>query len=144
MAPVREMKDSLVAQQEKLSELVVQAETLIEKLSEIGTNSDGLAAAAQLGRLDLVTFLFGIVGVLLIFGGLFAFGYVKGESYSVAKKTAEDIAEKRLADLIGEMRDEFENIKKLRDRTDQPSSTPAVANPRKATAAKEMSDNGKG
>lgn len=64
-----------------------------------------MAIAAQLGRLDLVSVLLAVVGLILVLGGLFAFGFVRGQASAVAKATADAVAEERLTELTRELRE---------------------------------------
>ena len=62
--------------------------------------ADAIQMAMELGRLDLVSVLLTAIGLLAIFGGLFAFGYLRGIAAAVAKETAEREVEKRLTTLL--------------------------------------------
>lgn len=130
LASIAEMKQELQLLIDTAAERINEAELVIK--------NDAVQTAVQTGRLDLASFLMATVAILAIFAGLFAFGYVRGQSYAVAKKVAEDIAEKRLTDLVGEMRNQFEDMKKLRNRTDEPTNKPSVKGAKKASAATEM------
>jgi len=73
---------------------------------------DAIQAAAQLGRLDLVSLLLAAIGLILVVGGLFAFFNVRSiarkqateESGKIAKTVAEQIAneymQKHLYDIV--------------------------------------------
>lgn len=57
-------------------------------------SADTVAIMAQLGRFDLVSRLLAIIGILLVFGGVFAYFHYRHISEEAAIKTAEEIAEK--------------------------------------------------
>ena len=73
---------------------------------------DAIQAAAQLGRLDLVSLLLAAIGLILVVGGLFAFFNVRSiarkqateEAGKIAKTVAEQIAneymQKHLYDIV--------------------------------------------
>ncbi|MDB2501664.1 hypothetical protein N9X03_04185 [Planktomarina temperata] len=73
---------------------------------------DAIQAAAQLGRLDLVSLLLAAIGLILVVGGLFAFFNVRSiarkqateESGKIAKTVEEQIAneykQKHLYDIV--------------------------------------------
>lgn len=55
---------------------------------------DAMDAAAQLGRLDIVSALLGVIGVLLAIFGLIGFGYIRSKAEQEAQNTARSIAKK--------------------------------------------------
>lgn len=85
---------------------------------------DTIAVASQLGRFDLVSLLLAAFALLALLGGLFAFGYVRGESYATARQAAEEITEKRLKDLLTEFRNSYEDLREFVRTNEQPSSSP--------------------
>lgn len=75
---------------------------------------DVIQYSMQLGRLDFVSALLACIGVLMVFGGIFAFMNIKSKSEEVAKeaatKKAEEVANKYLQNnlpMIIEAYDEF-------------------------------------
>lgn len=55
---------------------------------------DAMDSAVQLGRLDIVSALLGIIGVLLAIFGLIGFGYIRSKAEQEAKNTAQVTAKK--------------------------------------------------
>ena len=59
---------------------------------------DGIAKAAQLGRLDLISLLLAAIGLILVCGGFFAFlnfrSIAKAQATKEATRIAGDIAER--------------------------------------------------
>ena len=53
---------------------------------------DWMWIAAQTGRLDFVTALLAILGIMLGLFALFSFTYVSGKSAEIARKAAEEVA----------------------------------------------------
>ena len=127
MASVEEMKRELQA-------LIDQSEQLVRSLESV----DGVTAAAQLARFDFASLLLAIVSLLLVFGGLFAFGFVRGQATEVAKSAADDVAEKRLTELLGKIERRLDDYAALASKAKQPSDKPSVASAKKATGAKEF------
>lgn len=82
---------------------------------------DAVAYAAQIGRLDLVSLILAAIGLILVFGGLFAFinfrsiakSHAITEARSVAEATAERVTneylQRELPDLIDEYRSFFDS-----------------------------------
>lgn len=66
-------------------------------MDELSKYIDSTAAAAQLGRLDMVSLLLAAIGLILVLGGLFAFFNFR----SVAKIHATEEATK-IAELVAE------------------------------------------
>lgn len=58
------------------------------------TSPDAIEIAAQLGRLDLVSLLLALVGLVLVAGGIFAFINFRGIARKQAKQEATEIAKK--------------------------------------------------
>ncbi|WP_227287009.1 hypothetical protein [Boseongicola sp. H5] len=81
-------------------------------MEDISQYVDATAAAAQLGRLDLVSLLLTAIGLILVLGGLFAFinfraiarEQAKKEAAKVARETAERVTneyvQQELPDII--------------------------------------------
>jgi hypothetical protein len=55
---------------------------------------DIIQYSMQIGRLDFVSALLACIGVLMVFGGIFAFLNIRGISQSVAREVATETAEK--------------------------------------------------
>ena len=72
---------------------------------------DAIDAATQLGRLDVISALLGIVGILLAIFGLIGFAYVRLRSEAIAVETATEVA-MRVATEVAE-----KEIREYRDRT---------------------------
>ncbi len=96
--------------------------------------------ATQTGRFDLVSLLISVVGLSLVAAGIFAFGYFRGEAYTMAKKTAEDITEERLTKLLRQIETRMEDFDKAAQKAKQPTATPSTAGALKATEAGEFED----
>jgi len=66
-------------------------------MDELSSFVDATAAAAQLGRLDLVSLLLAAIGLILVAGGVYAFinfrKIAREQATEEAKKTAEEVAE---------------------------------------------------
>lgn len=105
-------------------------------------NPDSVNAAMELGRLDLVSALLGMIGVGAIFAGIFAFGYVSGQSRNVAKSTAEKIAQERLTEMLNEFRENIRAMREYGERREQPSSTPDIGEVEKADSNTEFDEKG--
>ena len=71
---------------------------------------DVIDYAAQLGRLDVITMLMTVVLVFVAFGGLVAFGFVRGEVYALAKREAETAAEHRFDELLAKIEGRIDNL----------------------------------
>ena len=127
MASVEEMKQELRTLTEQAHELVTTLEAV-----------DGVTAASQLARLDLATLLLAIVSLLLVFGGLFAFGFVRGQAGQAAKSAAEDIAEKRLTALLQQIEGRMDAFDNAAKRAKQPTSRPSTEGAEKASSAGEF------
>ncbi|WP_417452898.1 hypothetical protein [Kiloniella sp.] len=54
---------------------------------------DEIAIAVQIGRLDYISGLLTILGLLLAIFAFFGFGYIKHAAEDIAERTAKDIAE---------------------------------------------------
>ena len=117
-----------------------------EKLSVVRKQEslDVVQVAAQLGRFDLVSLLLTVFGLVAVLGGLFAFGFVRGESSAVARATAEEVAERRLTDLLKEIRASMQEMREFGSRREQPSSKPKVTELEKAEPASENTEFDKG
>lgn len=67
-------------------------------MTNIRQIADATAAAAQLGRLDLVSLLLAAIGLILVLGGLFAFfnfrSIAKNQATVEAQRVAEMVAER--------------------------------------------------
>jgi len=61
---------------------------------------DAMDAAAQLGRLDIVSALLGIIGVLLAIFGLVGFGYIRSKAEQQAQNTAREVTEKEVPKIV--------------------------------------------
>jgi hypothetical protein len=94
---------------------------------------DAIHLAGQLGRLDLVAVLLAVFGLVAIFGGLFGLGYVRGQTYAIAKAEAERIAEERLTVLLKEIRDGMDDWKSAMSIRREPTSEPATGTVEEAT-----------
>ena len=93
---------------------------------------------------DLVSLLLTVFGLVAVLGGLFAFGFVRGESSAVARATAEEVAERRLTDLLKEIRASMQEMREFGSRREQPSSKPKVTELEKAEPASENTEFDKG
>lgn len=101
---------------------------------------DTIAVASQLGRFDFLSVLLAAFALLAVFGGLFGFGFVRGESQATARQTAERIAEERLTELLSEFRKSNDDLRAILRSSEEPSSTPpAPEYLRKADADSETS-----
>ena len=58
---------------------------------------DAMQAAMSLGRLDGISILLAIIGVILGLLAIFGFGYIKFRSESVARETADTVTRKNFA-----------------------------------------------
>ncbi|MDE0307291.1 MAG: hypothetical protein OXI87_20790 [Albidovulum sp.] len=58
--------------------------------------NDALQAAVSLGRLDAISVLLAIIGIMLGLLALFGFGYIKHRAEQVAKETADEVARETL------------------------------------------------
>ena|SRR5579872_6968396 len=80
--------------------------------------NDALSVASQLGRLDLVTILLGVISVLIVFGGIVAFFEVRSKAKKaaieaaagVAATTAEGVANKYLQDQLPLILQEYQDL----------------------------------
>lgn len=88
--------------------------------------------------------LLAVFGLLAVLAGLFAFGYVRGQSYAIAKSTADSIAETRLTELLKEIRASMQEMREFGSRREQPSSKPKVTELEKAEPASENTEFEKG
>lgn len=104
---------------------------------------DAVDLVGQVGRFDLVSMLLTLFGVAAIIGGIFAFGFVRGESYAVARKTAEDIAERRLTELLQELRKQISEVQGYGATREAPSSQPTIGALEKAGDETETEEFGK-
>lgn len=89
-------------------------------MDELSEYIDATAAAAQLGRLDMVSLLLAAIGLILVLGGLFAFfnfrAIAKTQATQEATKVAEEVAE-RIANvyLQKEMPDVIKAYREMMD-----------------------------
>jgi hypothetical protein len=61
---------------------------------------DAMDAAVQLGRLDVVSALLGVIGVLLAIFGLIGFGYIRSKAEQEAKNTARKFTEEEAPKIV--------------------------------------------
>ena len=88
---------------------------------ELAAFIDTTAAAAQLGRLDLVSLLLAAIGVILVLGGVFAFmnfrAIARSQSKDEAAKVAKEVAERTANEYL--QRELPDVIKAYRDMMDE-------------------------
>ncbi|MEP2828673.1 hypothetical protein [Parvibaculum sp.] len=113
-----------------------------EHMAEALRHPDAVQAALELGRLDMVSILLAMIGVVAIFGGIFAFGYLRGLASAIAKKEAEEIAERRLTELLKNIEEQIDGIKRFGNETKQPAATPPVEGADEAVAGTEFDRDG--
>lgn len=128
---------SLYEQKQELQVLIERMTEMVDK-ADAAFSPDVVQMASQLGRFDLVSLLIASIGIVLVLGGLFAFGYVRGAIYATARKEAEDVAERRLNNLLRDLSDRLSSFEKAGARLAQPSSTPSTMGAEKATEAGEF------
>ncbi len=74
------------------------------KCIKLESVADSISYASQLGRLDTITLVFAIFGIVLGFAAIFGFLHIKESSENIAKNTAEkwleDNGEKSLVNFV--------------------------------------------
>ena len=76
---------------------------VVENCSDCLNSQDAIAIASQLGRLDLVSLLLAVIGLILVIGGVFAFLNLR----SVAKKVACEEARERAKEFAEKAANEY-------------------------------------
>lgn len=117
------------AQQISPPDLGVTTQYIVVPSTE--TALDSVAMAGELGRLDLVSLLLGAIGLLVVFAGLFAFGFIRGQASAIATKAAEQILNERFEALFAWISaiEERTGAQTNPSQTDFPIDNPSAAKP---------------
>lgn len=107
---------------------------------------DVIAYAAQIGRLDLVSLLLAIVGLILVIGGVFAFlnfrsiakTHAKDEAKTVAEAIAERVTNEYLQRELPELLKEYRSFFDSEEFTDEDANQMAGAQDDNGKAKNEI------
>jgi hypothetical protein len=100
--------------------VALQVDVPVSHIEATLANPSAVQAAVELGRLDWISTLLAFVAVLTIFGGLFAFGYIRGQTQAVARAEADRIAERRLTALLSQIEERLNAAGVAQNKATQP------------------------
>lgn len=98
-------------------------------------SQDAIALASQLGRLDLISLLLAIIGLILVLGGVYAFMNFRSiakthavtESRKVAEETAERVTNEYLQRELPDLLEAYRSFGDSQDVTDDAADRMANA-----------------
>ena len=108
MTSLHEKKDALEKARQRYEDLADRSEQLIVDLSQAHEHGDAIGVAAQIGRLDIVSIVLGLFGLLLGIAAFVGFWMIRRAAIEAAKDEARRAINEKAAEM-------FDGVKSVRD-----------------------------